>query len=200
MKELSFSQCGQDRFVRRILPPQYQPPRYFLDVGCSHPFTLSNTAALEAEGWRGWMVDTDTPACLLCAQKRTASVIIADATKYAFDALPVTLFDYLSLDVDSATLATLQNLVRCGVRFKVATVEHDSYQNGPGPRDAMREILRDQGYDLLCKDVLSPWDYAKLDGPTVEFEDWWIDRTQVDTSRADSMRCSKVIGLHIPSL
>jgi hypothetical protein len=79
-------------------------------------------------------------------------------------------YDYLSLDVDDATLATLQNIPLDRMRFKVITIEHDAYRVGPAPREAMREILTAAGYTLAVADV-------RCGGG--EFEDWWIDAKKV---------------------
>ena len=49
----SYSQAGQDRFVRAV---HGDTPGFFLDVGCSDPVHISNTYALEKLGWRGLLV------------------------------------------------------------------------------------------------------------------------------------------------
>lgn len=176
-------QAMQDRFAFEILGGKTDGT--FLDCGACHPTEISNTYALEQLRWRGLLIDNDPGAIELCKAHRESPAILADATtldwREALDrfGLPE-IIDYLSLDVDAATLPALQNLMRANPAFRVITIEHDSYRFGPGPRDAMRQILRDAGYDLVCADVCSS------DG--VAYEDWW---TATQLSRAaDRFRCS----------
>lgn len=162
-----YSQAGQDRFVHAVLGGKGT----FLDVGCNHPIEKSNTYGLEQQaGWTGLLVDNDLYCCSICKAARSSSVILADATKIAWpDVLAnhglALHFDYVSLDVDAASLAALQNLLRAGISFKVATVEHDAYRFGHGPRNAMRELLVAAGYELVAGDVMDQGQ---------PFEDWWV--------------------------
>jgi len=180
----SYSQAAQDVFVRYLLGDW---PGKFIDIGCCHPTELSNTFALEASGWRGLLVDNDPGAAALCRQHRKSRVIEGDATKVDWLAelpslhwSPGAPIDYLSLDVDAATLAVLQSLPLNEVWFQIITIEHDKYRFGPGPQDAMRRILRDErSYDLVCADVCS------ADGQA--FEDWYVCRNL--SRQADPIRC-----------
>lgn len=159
----SYSQAGQDLFAGYLLPCTV--PRTFFDVGCSHPTQLSNTFALEQLGWRGWLFDNDENACALCRMERQATVICGDATTVDYRKYYTNTIDYLSLDIDTATLPALVQLLKCGVRFRVATIEHDSYRFGEGPRDEMRAMLR-KDYSLVCADV-------RHSG--LAFEDWYVE-------------------------
>ena len=52
----SYAQHGEDKALLKLL--QAQPHRHpYLDVGCNHPFKLSNTYLLYRQGWRGLCVD-----------------------------------------------------------------------------------------------------------------------------------------------
>ena len=160
----SNSQAGQDLWVvERIADPGT-----FLDVGCNHPFEWSNTALLEDLGWRGWGVDVAINREDWA--KRPGTVAIqADATVLDYREIAGTLsVDYLSLDIDHASLAALQRILECGVTFSVATVEHDAYRFGDELREGQRRLLLDAGYRMERADV-----YA--DGfPGFPFEDWWV--------------------------
>lgn len=183
----STSQAGQDLLIYELLvKPEQLTEGWFLDIGCCDPIEISNTYALEELGWGGLLVDNDPGAVRLCILHRSNPTIQADGTtldwREALDRfeLPKTL-DYLSLDVDAATLPTLQNLMLANRRFRVATIEHDSYRFGPGPRDAMRAILEKAGYLLICADVCS--------SDSIPYEDWWVDPKLVPIERFERFIC-----------
>lgn len=160
MKFKSYSQVGQDQWVYDRLGDR----GVFLDIGSGHPVERSNTYGLELVGWVGALVDNDLVVEQL-SQMRRAPFVRMDATQpWVSDALPKTL-DYLSLDVDSATAAALARFVSQR-RFRMATIEHDSYRFGGAARDQMRKLLIDQGYKLEVADVSDQG---------LAFEDWWVD-------------------------
>lgn len=164
MKHLkSYSQAGQDIFVRRVLGTT---PGTFLDIGCAGD-QWSNTKALEEDGWTGWLVDTDPNAA-----KGRGNFICADATKMKWsEGFFPPKIDYLSLDVDENSLDALKNLPLDATRFRVITIEHDAYRFGDKLRDGERAILTAHGYQLVCKDVCG--------APNAPFEDWWVDPRNV---------------------
>jgi hypothetical protein len=158
-----------------MLRPEKERFGRFLDIGANHPTEISNTWALENQlGWKGFLVDNDAYCCGLCRTHRLNSVVIEDdATKYDYSRLVDKHFTYLSLDVDSATLATLKKLLADGITFTLATIEHDSYRFGTAARDEMRAILTNAGYKLAHADVCNP------ESPTMPYEDWWYDPLRV---------------------
>lgn len=167
----STSQAGQDRFVRTLIPNRKGT---FLDIG-AWPFVgNSNSHSLELIGWKGLLVDLCSDGDGL--KQRKSPFVKADATNADWVALfrkyqlPATI-DYLSLDVDEFTTETLIGLPLDKLKFRVLTVEHDSYWLGPGPRDKHREILKAAGYDLICEDVMVEF---PTPGSFVCFEDWWV--------------------------
>lgn len=178
MNFTSHSQAAQDLYVKAlIVDAENLIAGTFLDIGCCHPIDISNTYALEQLGWRGLLVDNDENAVNLCRQHRQSPAICCDATRHNWALELAKHFDvkkpidYLSIDVDGATTAALMQILASGARFRVITCEHDSYRFGPGPRDAMREMLGKAGYGLVCGDVHSE------DG--CAFEDWWFDPEKV---------------------
>jgi hypothetical protein len=177
-----YSQAAQDRFVNEVLiKPERMLTGTFLDIGCCHPSELSNTLGLELRGWHGTLVDIDPGAVELCRELRKSPAILADSTKLDFAEYVEPVVDYLSLDVDGATLATLENLLRARVRFRVITIEHDAYRFGDAPRSAMRQLLFQRGYDLVCADVCSAEGYP--------FEDWWVLPALLKTAEYERFRC-----------
>lgn len=161
------SQAGQDRFVFEMLVRLGCLHGIFLDIGCCEPIKLSNTYALEQVGWTGDLFDLDPNAVAQCIKTRSSRVHLADVTRVCWENFPnIRCIDYLSLDVDSATLPTLEVLLAAGVKFRVATIEHDSYRFGTHARDRMREMLTAAGYHCYVSDVASEG---------LPFEDWWVE-------------------------
>lgn len=174
----SHSQAGQDRFVWEVL--RHPESGTFLDIGANHPVEKNNTYALEQMGWRGILVENDAHCANLIREQREASILEEDATTvpwlgYLFqDRL-----DYLSLDVDFASLQVLRDLMALPYRFSVLTVEHDAYRFGTERRDEMVTLLRSKGYDILCADVCDQG---------MSFEIWAVDPLAVDMAKAEKFR------------
>lgn len=172
----SYSQAGQDRFVHALLP---YTSGTFLDVGSCHPIEKSNTYALEQLGWTGVLVDSDPGVVELTPKHRTSRFVSGDATDAELlRNLPLRygvgdVIDYFSLDVDNATSLVVGRFPWLRWRFRVMTIEHDSYRFGNGPRDTMRRVLQALGYYLLCADVCDQG---------LAFEDWWVHPTHIQVS------------------
>lgn len=190
----SFSQAGQDRFVVAVtggIGIDSQGGTFF-DVGCCHPHELSNTFVLESVyGWKGIMVDNDPGAVEQCRNKRISAVIEGDATAIDWEAaiekhLPrvadcTRVVDYLSIDVDGATVAALANLFKNYLRFCVVTVEHDAYRFGDGPRKDIEDLMHGYGYELVCRDVCSAEGHP--------FEHWYVHPAHVAAEKYERFRC-----------
>lgn len=161
-KEKTYSQAGQDVFVRKLIPRIGT----FLDIGCGD-YQYSNTLALEQDGWSGTLLDVGDGA----GKDRLNPFIRDDAKTHKWDLPPM--IDYLSLDVDESTLEALKNLPLKSTRFKVITIEHDAYRFGDTLRGPQRKILKELGYTLVCGDVSNP----------TPFEDWWVDLDLVESAR-----------------
>lgn len=160
----SYSQSGQDRFAYEMLGRKTDGT--FLDIGAGHVTEKSNSYGLEQIGWRGLCVDLNpqgdikqrrSPFCTLDALKVDWEIWLQRNKLWSE-------IDYLSLDVDAATLDVLKTLSLPDLKFKVLTVEHDSYRFGYDPRNEMRRILSSAGYDLVCADVHDQG---------LAFEDWY---------------------------
>ncbi len=171
---VSCSQAGQDTFIYNRLYGNV--PGTFLDVGCNHPTLINNTVALEKLGWRGLLVDKDHEMVEFCKKVRTSPVVEGDATELDWARLwdeyyPGRVIDYLSLDIDdvlgekSKTLVVLKNLVGSGFSFRAITCEHNRYLLGDESRNAIREFLLANSYELFAGDVSDQG---------LEFEDWWV--------------------------
>jgi len=201
----SFSTEGQDKFVSNLLGPcpsgdsSFGKRGYFLDVGCRHPVYCNNTFALEEElEWGGLLFDINVgPSYRRWMRRRPHSKIYkVDVESERFlhilkaESLPCV--DYVSIDVEGASLQALCNLLDAGIQFKVMTIEHNSYLDGinktgqKGHRQIMRRLLFSEGYHLLFGDVLLGRKggrsklFHRKDGSRWRkpvgkpFEDWWV--------------------------
>lgn len=217
MEFKSRSQAGQDRFAFEVLG---RPERgTFLDIGANNPIDINNTYALEQVGWRGVLIDNSPESEAACRAKRISPFCLADATTVNWqdrflDSLWATnespsykvpfarewdpekghsvTIDYLSLDVDEATLDTLRRMPLDRLRFRAITVEHDAYRFGELRRDYMLDILVKHGYEVLCSDVCDQG---------MSFEIWAVDPQAVDMNIADKFRrAGPTDWKHIPHL
>jgi hypothetical protein len=165
----SYSQAGQDKWAFETL--KELEGGHYLDIGANHPVIISNTYALETQkGWDGFLIENDPNCFADLRAQRKGFVIGADATTFDYSSLARHDFDYLSLDVDAATLASLKKLLAGGITFRCATIEHDSYRFGDIQRVPMRELLIGAGYRLAHGDVAHEG---------MPYEDWWVDPKRV---------------------
>ena len=77
-------------------------------------------------------------------------------------------FDYLSLDIEGmgSRFNALARIICSGFKFKVMTIEHDSYRGfEKWETIPQRNLLKAFGYTLFRADV---------DSEGMIFEDWWI--------------------------
>lgn len=167
-------QARQDEFVAHML--NFKKDGWYLDIGSAHPTWTNNTYSFEQNGWKGICIEADSKFNNDYVH-RNCKYINQDATKIDYKSLfetegfPLDI-DYLSLDVDGATLNVLRLLPLSTYKFKVITIEHDYYLNGDKLQFVQREILSSFGYKLLCADVFVP--YPDHSRPNCSFEDWWI--------------------------
>lgn len=188
----SYSQAGQDRWAFEVSGQKRDG--VFLDVGANDGFTNSNTRGLEEQGWRGLLVDIQF---LPQIASRPSQFEICDARAADWSqiikrySLP-NYIDYLSLDVDESTTETLKQILRTGVVFGCATVEHDIYRLGARPQDLQRHMLLACDYDLVCSDVIiEPG--PGIPGQGGPFEDWYCHKS-IEESRRNRFRCHAQIG------
>jgi hypothetical protein len=184
--ERNFSQAGQDLFVLSVLDGKRDG--VFLDLGCNQPIVINNTFLLESGfGWKGLSIDIDERFFELFVFRHTET-LAADCTKLDWDlvieTLGTTKVDYLSLDLEppDVTRECLESIPFDRIEFSVITFEHDAYRSGDSVRQPSRELLKRQGYELICADV-------KLTG--LEFEDWYYNPKHVDANRSAGLVCKQ---------
>lgn len=74
---ISYAQNGEDVRVWRALRDVDEP--FYVEVGASHPFEDSLTAALSAEGWRGILIEPDPASAEQLRAARPRDVVVAAA-------------------------------------------------------------------------------------------------------------------------
>jgi hypothetical protein len=184
-----YSDAQQDEFAIRINNGKNNG--FYLDIGSCGAYSSNNTALFEAYSWNGICVELDKNYASSYST-RSCTLIIADALKLNYSSIfnqcnAPNSIDYLSLDVDQASVDVLKILPHDLYRFKVITIEHDAYLYGDKYRGEQRKILSELGYHLLCSNV-----YVQQPGferKECAFEDWWIDPVHVDLTKFLKIQC-----------
>jgi hypothetical protein len=192
----SYSQCGQDFFVFNILK---QKTGTFLDLGCYLPIKINNTFLLEKNGWEGVSIDIIDYSNEWKVRKTpfiSEDCFNIDYQTFLPNYYNTKIIDYLSLDMEivGERFKLLKKLLDTNYKFKVITIEHDSYlgQNYiNNEKIPQRDILNNAGYILVCSDV------SQKDHPTLFYEDWWVNKeffTEVELEqwKSDKISCDKI--------
>jgi hypothetical protein len=182
----------QDQFVAEIL--NFKKDGTYLDIGSNDSIKSNNTYFLaDSLDWKGICIEMD--GSFSSTYKRKNNLFLSqNAAMVDYNGIFLDFFgdvrsiDYLSLDVDTASLSVLKNLPLSNFRFRVITIEHDYYLYGETYRAEQRNILGSNGYLLLCSDV-----YAEQEGyygKQCSFEDWWIDPNEFSVDIIDKVKSS----------
>lgn len=200
----SLSQAGQDLFVYNILERKNNGT--YLDIGCGSCTEIfagnnggSNSLLLSILGWKGIGFDIQQQYKNTWNSVKDDKIYIEDFTCINWEKIInenkmlQNTIDYLSFDVDDLTIPSVKNFPFDKIRFRVITIEHDSYRVGDITKNTIREILKNVGYTLLCSDVM-----VKIDGcdPWI-YEDWWVDMKEINKELAEHFRCDKDLGHNI---
>ena len=164
-----YSQAKQDDFVIHMMNGKIGE---YLEIGASHPISISNTYALEKLGWTGLSIDISPQCEQIWKQERKNPLIIADALTFEYPTKDR--IDYLQVDVDPSEVSykALEQVLKSKTRFSIITYETDSYADKRFVLPS-RNLLQKQGYTLIYPDVLCGF------GP---FEDWYIDESVIDAN------------------
>jgi hypothetical protein len=163
----SNSQSGQDIYAWE--KSGRKNDGFYIEIGAYDPFNLSNSFMLEEIGWRGISFEMNDIQDKWSANRKN-TLIICDAVKFDFLQCFIKYdvpkeIDYLSLDIDAASLDCLKTLPLDKYLFKSITIEHDEYIRGKKIKEEMRDILEQYGYILDRPDV-------SHNGCV--YEDWWV--------------------------
>ena len=179
MIEETYSQIGQDLFVKRIL--QEKTNGLFLDIGGAWPTYLNNTYLLEKNyNWTGASIELESVYKAQWEEsKRKSKFFVQDALTADYDKIITDLLtennkdriDYLSVDLEPPiiTLEALRKVPLSKFRFSVITFEHDMYRQDPGHNEGQLYILKESRALLYNNDYRLV--FANMQ------EDWWVDFT-----------------------
>jgi hypothetical protein len=146
------------------------------------------------EGWKGLSIDYNDYSAEF-KQKRKNPFVCADVINVDWNSIEqaypfmTNRIDYISFDVDEATLSAVKQFPWDRFQFATMTIEHDQYRFGTNTRNEIRRILSSFGYTLLCSDVI-------MEGYGA-FEDWWVNMECVDCTKAETIRCDNTSYLDI---
>ena len=170
--QISFSQAGQDIFVKNIIGYD----GFYIEVGSGHPFYINNTLILEKiYSWKGVSFEINEKLVRLYNKHRKNKSIHSDALNIDWEGLRLKMIipetiDYLSIDIEppEQTFKVLKKIILSGLKPKVITFEHDEYNFGPKIKLESRRFLENHGYKIFKKDILYLEKYS--------FEDWYIKK------------------------
>lgn len=182
----SFSQSHQDLFVTSLI----KEPGFFLDIGSATPISGNNSFLLEMNGWNGVLIDRNI--CNSKEIRRNPSIEI-DVTKINWEELLITfnvprVIDYISLDVDDASIDCIKRFPFDKYEFKVLTFETDLYLDGDNRKNECFNVLNKYGfYDRILENAkYGDW----------EFEDWWINTKYINVPvRGKSIRTENFVRI-----
>lgn len=206
------SACEQDVFA--LLCNNSKHNGYFIDIGSGAFKHENNTYTLDRYfGWNGLCFDILDKIADYYSSERNCKYFQLDCSRTNFwevfvrESAPEVI-DYLSVDVDEATLITMKNIPFNYYKFGVITIEHDYYRNkNDSFRGTQRAILKDHGYHLLCEDVCvdirdetgGPKMFAtfKWEAENANFEDWWVHPDLVDLEKLKPLQSTGQYALDI---
>lgn len=185
-----YSDAKQDQFAANIL--EFKQGGYYVDIGSCHSILSNNTYFFQNLNWTGICVEIESSYNQSYSTRENCLYLNEDATKLDYKNLfdsnnfP-SVIDYLSLDIDTLSLTVLKKLPFSEYKFRVITIEHDTYLYGDKYQKEQRDILKSNGYRLLCSNVFVQ--QPGFDRPKCAFEDWWVYPEEFDSNLLDKIEC-----------
>lgn len=185
-----YSDAKQDQFAANIL--EFKQGGYYVDIGSCHSILSNNTYFFQNLNWTGMCVEIESSYNQSYSTRKNCLYLNEDATKLDYKNLfdsnnfP-SVIDYLSLDIDTLSLTVLKKLPFSEYKFRVITIEHDTYLYGDKYQKEQRDILKSNGYRLLCSNVFVQ--QPGFDRPKCAFEDWWVHPEEFDSNLLDKIEC-----------
>jgi SAM-dependent methyltransferase len=202
------AQIKQDEFVSLL---KRKTTGVFVDIGAGtggitgQPINFySNTYYLESLGWSGIAIDYDKEYIDFANKNRSCYCISSDLTKDSISDI-LSLYDcprhidYLSIDVDDATINVIRSFDYRKYIADIVTMEHNLYRRDKDSlflREYSRSLFEYNGYFLLFPDVV-------LDGYG-PVEDWYVhssflselrNKTDKQLLSKPALNCSQVIKI-----
>jgi len=176
----NYAQSDQDIWVLSMLDGLHNGT--YLEIGAGWPEHISNTALLELNfGWRGISLDYQDVYPDMWQAAGRKSFVKGNGQTVDFDLLLANMpsvIDYLSIDCDPGWVSfeILQRIPWNQYKFRLITFEHECHSEGPAIKNASREFLWSQGYQLVANNISHI-------GIALDYEDWWAHPELVDTAR-----------------
>lgn len=158
------SKEGQDEAALHLI----DRPGFYLDLGANHPTIASNSWRLRQAGWTGFSIDRKIP------EETCENYIVGDVSKMDLGKLLIHVppIDYISFDVDKATIPALANFPFEAHPFTFMTFEHDLYRDGGlFKKQHCIERLRQGNYRIVAENVM----FGEK-----PFEDWWVNLDRIN--------------------
>jgi hypothetical protein len=196
MKSTFYSQAYQDKFVANML--KFKRDGYCVDIGSYHSEDTNNSFYFQDLDWFCLSVELDSSLNDSYSNRKKGLHLNDNALEIDYNQVfeecefP-NIIDYLSLDVDTYSTDVLKILPFDKYKFKIITIEHDAYLYGDKYRLKQRKILENNGYYLLCSNVLVPYSHPstgeKFLNEKSPFEDWWIYPEEFERPLIESLKC-----------
>jgi hypothetical protein len=188
------SDAKQDVFAANIL--NFKRDGYCVDIGSCHSITSNNSYFFQDLGWTSITVEIESSYNKSYSTRKSGVHLNENALEVNYKEVfeeyefPQSI-DYLSMDVDTASIDALRVLPLDEYRFKVITIEHDAYLYGDKYREQQRNLLNSHGYLLICSNVyVEQPGYENKECP---FEDWWIDPSEFDQELIEKIKCESTL-------
>ena len=196
MKNTFYSQAYQDKFVANML--KFKKDGTCVDIGSYHSVDTSNSFYFQDLDWFCLSIEIDSSLNDSYSNRKNGLHLNENALevnyKEVFEECEFPeIIDYLSLDVDTASSSVLKILPFDEYKFRIITIEHDAYLHGDKYRSQQRKVLKDNGYYLLCSNVLVSYTHSttgeRFLTDKCPFEDWWILPDEFEKSLIESIQC-----------
>jgi hypothetical protein len=171
MKTYSGLICLQDVFAKFVNSEKENG--YVVDIGCQGPGDGNNSTLLLEMNWKGVGADINDYHNSWSNYENFKFYQIDTTIKNNVDNLfsdCPEIIDFLSIDVDGATLETLKNIDFGKFKFRCICIEHDYYWRGEELRIPQRDILDKLGYKRVIHTAAEDWyvDYNLIENEEVK--------------------------------
>lgn len=135
----------------------------FIDIGCSIPNHCSNVVLLLNHKWSGLGFDLNPNIETEWKEYENMHVYCLNVVdqweqvSYKIDEMP-DVVDYLNIDVDGyPTQHVIERINLKNRKYRCITIEHDAYRFGDIYKTAQRNVLLNNGYEIVITTAAEDW-------------------------------------------